>query len=166
MMHAMFGFSGKLPFYLVPKGSFLQGQDGNQTSGGSYKRLTGEITIKRPLRLDGVYWDISAAQTYTLQQVDSVAATPTIIKTLADGLALPGSNAKSFIPISPPLYVLPGFLYLSLYCGTAVQQRRNSLQPTNFAIFSHTSIGYDGGSTTTGTIPVKLSGQWWDMRQT
>lgn len=162
----MFGFSGKLKYYIVPKEPSTQGQDGNATSAGTFLRLTGEITFKEGFRIDTIQWDINVAGTYDLQLVSSVAASPTILKTLYGQMVTTGL-AKYTFPLFPPLYYYPGDVaYISIVTSPAVTMRRFSTNQVSFTSFNYTSIGYDGGSTTTGSIPVKLIGKRWEVKRT
>lgn len=162
----MYGFSDRLPFEIINTGKMNQGQAGNALSAGSFKRFTQHLKITLPIRVEAVVWEIQTTQTYELQLVSSVAASPPILKTLATGRALVGGPTANTITISPTVLLLPGDHYLSLYCGTAVQQRRNSVQPVFFESFYCMDVGYDGGSGTTGTCPIRLIGQLYRFRAT
>jgi hypothetical protein len=128
-------------------------------------RLTGEILFKQPFRIDFVQWDINSAGTYSLQQVNSVAASPTVVRTIANDIIVT-TLTKVTVPVWPPLYAACGdLIYLSIVTTPTVQMRRFATNVVSFQSFSYTSIGYDGGSTTTGSIPTKLVGKYWEVKR-
>ena len=132
------------------------GRSSNATSGGAYKRFTQTINIASlsPFYLYRVDWSVFAAQTYNLELVDSVAATPSILKTLASGVAI-GAGVYSFTFDDYLINYSP--IYVSLYCATAVRQNRNSVNQGDFGDYCTLGlVGYDGGFGTTGSCPLTI----------
>lgn len=161
-----YGFSSPPTFKLTQRSSVSFGPVGNANSSGGYNRLTGEYFFGKPFRLDRLYWDINIAQTYYIQQVNNLTNAPTVLRLIQGPVSLAGA-AEAYIPVTPPLYIPAGMIYLSLYCSTSVSMRRYSTgTPRPYLPYCiNTDITYNGGSSGTGSMPIRLVGTYWDIQR-
>lgn len=167
MPNPFYGFPGTLqPFTMLFGGKVSQiGNSGNSNGSGTFKRFTQEIVFYKPFRIDFIFWDITTSQTYSIQVVDSLAAAPTVLKTIVDSVALTGGPTKNRINFPQTVYAPSGKFYLSLFCNTLVTQRRNTTNPVTFDNFGFYNIGLDGINPTVGTAPLQITGQYWELKR-
>lgn len=163
-----FGFTDRSPFYLKPGSKITQGNVGNASSSGTFVRFSIELYFTMAFKIETLFWDIAAVAPYYIQQVDGIGASPNVIKTFS--VAGPFlTNGTVVVPINPPLYFAPTeYAYFSIAQtgGTAYAQRRQSTSvPITFTGFNNTRVGYDGSATTTGSMPVRIVGNYWELKK-
>lgn len=89
----------------------------NRSTGGSWLRQTQTISIKQPILLNSVAWDIRNNGTYTLRFVTSLTGTTPLL-TLATSQVLAGGATRTITLDNGPCALPGGTYYLQLVCSS------------------------------------------------
>lgn len=137
-----------------------EGETGNHTLSSSYYRITSRVYIACPAILRQVLWDIKTTETYNVQFVDGFAASPTVLYTIASGIALTGhatTHTENTITLPQEIYLAPGQYFISIVCSNAVLYREyaSGITINTNSIFER-RLSYDGTQSTSYVAPVRF----------
>ncbi len=128
----------------------------NRNSGSTYNRLTCRCVLMTPIVLSSILWDIYAAGTYKVSFVNSSAASPSDLLVLAAAQSM--SNGANTIQINPPIFLLPGKYYLSIYISSLKSMADNSTGSYDTDDLILDNNYYDGVFNANYHPPIRLVG--------
>lgn len=141
--------SNRLMKYYTASATY--GNTASATSSGSFNRFTQQLVSYKAISIEQIIWNIFTAETYNIELVDGLTASPTILATLVSGASLTGGSVDNTMTLTTPYLLRPGVHYLSIYCATPVRQRRNGTDVTTNALFATLTTAYDGTTPTGST---------------